>query len=208
MPKLNDLTGKRFGRLVVVGRISRYSNRVHWKCKCDCGRTTVVRASNLSSHAIVSCGCYHTQELAFRLTTHGLSRSPEYRIWRGLISRCNNRRNAVFTHYGGRGIKVCKRWLKFENFYVDMGNRPSRRHSIDRIDNNGNYTPKNCRWATRKQQANNARSNHRLRHNGKSMTISQWSDETGISRSAIHGRIKMGWGVARLLSTPSIRSGS
>lgn len=152
--QFKDLTGKRFHRLVVIG----YVGKSRWRCRCDCGTIKVVRADCLKDHTTVSCGCYNREVVAKRETTHGMSKSRVYRIWDAMKSRCENPKNSKYRYYGGRGIKVCKRWSRsFEAFYQDMGEPPTPQYSIDRIDNDGDYEPGNCRWATMTEQNRNKR---------------------------------------------------
>lgn len=149
-----DLHGVRFGRLVGVQLSHRdKSRKVHWLCQCDCGGTTVARTNDLRRGAIRSCGCMQKE---FHAQTHGYAkrgqRVAEYNVWLLMRDRCRNPKNKRFDRYGGRGISVCGRWNDFAAFYADMGARPTPQHSIDRIDNDGNYEPRNCRWATSSQQ--------------------------------------------------------
>lgn len=166
MSKHVDLTGLRFGRLLVIefGRHTKNGENM-WLCRCDCGKEKIIRGTNLrgtskNAHQTRSCGCLYRHERAQRMsqltTKHGLCCKKEYRIWRGIITRCYNPNSKIYHYYGGRGIKVCDKWLKSaEAFYKDMGQRPSSKYSINRIDNDGNYCPENCRWSRSIDQAKN-----------------------------------------------------
>lgn len=158
------LPGERYGRLVVIefAGFNRFGHRL-WRFICDCGNQKIASGSQVRSGHTRSCGCLHSETLRARLTTHGMKNIPEYKIWKAIRYRCNQPRCKDFAAYGGRGITVCERWQSFENFYADMGSRPSSCHSIDRIDNDAGYKPDNCRWATATEQRLNQRRQKVLR---------------------------------------------
>lgn len=157
-------------------------------CRCSCGTVRVVLNKRIKNGSSKSCGCMRLEIIS----THGMKRTSEYKIWSGMKSRCLNPSDPAFKDYGGRGIKVCKRWLKFENFYSDMGPR-SRGLTLDRINNDGGYSKSNCRWASRATQSNNRRSNRVIKLNGVSMSLADMVRVTGIGRDKIKRRLNRGW---------------
>ena len=183
MPNALNLTGKRFGRLIVIERdYSKKTNNALWKCICDCGNSTIAAASNLGKTKF-SCGCFKTESARaslkanriFKPGQHGLSHTAEWKTWSAMKDRCSNPNSDKSNRWGGRGIKVCKRWQdSFEAFYEDMGPRPTPKHSIDRIDNDGNYEPNNCRWATMKEQGRNTSTNHWVTIDGITLCVVDW----------------------------------
>ena len=206
---MKDLTGKRFGRLIALNFSHRDSNSIaFWNCICDCGNNKISSACGLRAGAIKSCGCLHLEKTrlnGLNSRTHGMTGTPEYGVWIGMRRRCLEKNHRDYRRYGGRGIKVCKRWLNsFENFLNDIGPRPSINHSIERKNNAGNYEPGNCVWATRKEQCSNRRSNRFLTIDSITRTIKQWSIETGIKRQTISFRLKNGWSPNQIIS-PTMR---
>ena len=208
--KLTDLSGKRFGKLTVTEPAYRDKNGWKWRCKCDCGNETVSYGNNLKHTQ--SCGCETRRKSSERLATHRKSKSRLFPIWQSMKQRCENPSNHAYHLYGGRGIKVCEEWSNdftafeawaFENGYDE--NAPKRKCTLDRIDNNGNYEPSNCRWATVSEQQNNKRTNINLTFNGETHTVAEWARRTGLSHSTILGRVKRGWCVEKALTTPMLR---
>lgn len=204
----SHLDGKRFGRLLVVCRDSKSTNRqTVWACKCDCGNEVLVSHGSLTTGNSKSCGCLRADTVRAMRLSHGhrtgRRRSPEYTVWQCIKERCYNPRNKRYGDYGGRGISVCKRWLdSFEHFLSDIGPRPSSEHSIERRDNSGNYDPENCVWATRRQQGRNKRNNIRLKLDGETHTLVEWGEIKGIPYSTLHYRVRKGWNDLRVLSQP------
>jgi hypothetical protein len=187
-----DITGNRYERLVVIQRLPNKNGRMRWLCQCDCGQTTEARGEHLKNLRIRSCGCLDME----RMTTHGLSRTIEYKTWQKIRLRCQNPKDPSYQYYGARGIKVCERWDKsFEAFYQDMGPKPEGKYSIDRYpDNNGNYEPGNCRWATDNEQIYNRRNTLLATIEGVTKPVKKWCEELSVvSYQTVRMRIKAGW---------------
>lgn len=202
-----NLSGKKFGRLTVKShketRFSSLGKRVqYWRCICDCGNERTIQGNNLKSGAQVSCGCFKSENTSKRNTTHGLSSSPIYRVWSEMLQRCKTKTCKGYKNYGGRGICVCDRWLKFQNFHSDMWPSWKSGLTIERINNDGNYEPSNCRWATKLEQANNTRKNRKLTCNGITKTLAQWSRFIGGKHGLVDYRLKSGWSVKDAVTTP------
>lgn len=170
-------------------------------CRCVCGTENMVNVYNLASGKTNSCGC---AAKPIRARKHGLSKTPEYQIWKAIKARCYGVNHKNYPKYGGRGIRVCDRWRdSFDSFYADMGPRPSNRHSIDRIDTNGDYSPDNCRWATQVEQTRNTRRNALVTYNGETKTVAEWSTIIGMMSSTLYHRIAAGWSAERAIETPT-----
>ncbi|PPA70072.1 hypothetical protein [Jeotgalibacillus proteolyticus] len=209
MPQRIDRTGMRFGRLIVrrLVEVNKY-HQAKWECICDCGNVTIVHYSNLHTGTSKSCGCLKSELNIKRNTKHGLSGRYDkdrriYVIWIHMRSRCLNESDIDYAHYGGRGIKICEEWSDYAVFYKWAKEKGYNQElTIERIDNDGNYEPTNCRWATRKEQARNRRSNPQFTFNGKTKTIPDWAEEMNISYSALRTRLHDGWSIEKALTTP------
>ncbi len=202
-----QLLGKRFHALTVIKDIGNSAKGQHslWLCVCDCINLCEVSSTNLVTGHTKSCGCIARKTMRDRNFKHGMTKTPTYKIWCGMIQRCVDQNHKDYHLYGGRGISVCQRWGEsFTDFYADMGERP-KGLLLDRIDNDGNYEPRNCRWVTNFVQANNRRSNHRLVFDEKNLSIAEWSRETGFSENMISDRLKHGWSIEETLTLERYR---
>ena len=198
-----DLTGQKFGRLMVVSEALKIGNRTRWYCLCVCGNTTVVDGSNLRQGYTQSCGCFHLEITSARNGTHHQTQTRLFHIWMSMKARCQNPKNPSWKYYGGRGIKICSEWLSsfecFANWAKTHGYSDSL--SIDRINVNGDYRPENCRWATNKLQARNKTDN--VFYKGR--CLADWCEELGISRRTVDRRIhRSHWPIEKALFTPVI----
>lgn len=204
----HNLTGRRFGRLLVIRKslAPRRSGKLLWTCRCDCQTETDVYSDALLSAKTRSCGCLWRDSItasnAAKKTVHGETRAPRYRIWVNLKQRCYNPKSRLYRLYGARGITVCDRWLAdYRAFADDMGERPSPAHSIDRIDVNGNYEPSNCRWATDKEQSRNRRDTRFVECDGIVADMASTAERLGLTYSTVSKRARRGVGM-RLVSAP------
>lgn len=203
MGKVIDLTGKRFERLVVLGRAELNRKRIHWRCLCDCGKEVIISGSNLVTGNSKSCGCWHDEvskkriiELSFK---HGEHKTRLYHIWRGMKYRCKSTESIKRKTYKDRGITVCEEWSDYNVFREwALSNGYADNLTIDRIDNGKGYSPDNCRWATAKEQSDNRRNT--IRYYGK--TISELESITGIPGYIIRQRVNAGWDIEKAINTP------
>jgi hypothetical protein len=203
--RFKDLTNKRFGKLQVVAYSGRSGKKSIWLCKCDCGNwSTSVPTWTLVSKTTTSCGCGSKEPLKLRVT-HNKSKTRAYNIWSGMLQRCNNPKASKYENYGGRGIKVCDRWYKFENFHLDMGN-PLETQTLDRIDSDKDYSPDNCRWATYAEQNRNTKHNNNITIDGRTQCLTDWCKEYGIKITTVLGRIDRNWNIKDALETPVRKS--
>jgi len=205
MAKGKNITGNKYNMLTVIGMGSyRYSNnQIKWDCICDCGNRKSASYTNLVSGNTKSCGCLRRKLTGNRARSHGQSKTSEYGIWYAMRDRCSNPKKKEYKHYGGRGIKVCKRWQNsFENFISDMGFRPSKKHTLERGDNNKGYCKANCRWATPKEQARNQRRNIRIKYNGLTRLLIDVCEELDIDVRLVRGRLKDKWPLLPALTAP------
>lgn len=207
MSRFIDLTGERFGRLIIIRKVDNDKwGKPYWLCLCSCGKNKVVKGSSLRDGRTKSCGCLRKDMMTQRSTKHNHAvkgkESRTYYSWDSMVQRCTNSNNIGYNHYGGRGIAVCKRWSNsFKNFLEDMG-ECAKGHSLDRINNNLGYYKVNCRWATPKQQAQNRRSNRKITYDGKTQCLSAWAEEFNMTYSTLYSRLHYGWKIKEALITP------
>lgn len=197
MGKVIDLTGKRFGRLTVIAEngVTKHG-KILWLCRCNCGNECTVTGNHLKSNHTRSCGCLFIESI----TKHGMNGNRTYRTWHGMRSRCDNQNHTTFNNYGGRGIGVCSRWITFKNFLADMGKRPEGM-TLERIDNDGNYEPSNCKWATQKEQHRNTRHNRMITYQGETKCMAEWAEDVRLKYDTLRNRIdRYGWTIERALT--------
>lgn len=208
---LVDMTNERFGRLTVISYTGKNINgNAVWLCKCDCGNTKEVSRSCLVHGNTKSCGCLKKEVTGELSRTHGLSKHKHLRwVYESMKQRCYNSNNKSYKHYGGRGVTVCDEWRdNFEAFYnwaIEKGydeKQQGNKQTLDRINNNGNYEPNNCRLVNRFIQANNTRRNVYYTYDGKTLTLAQWAKELNIKYITLHERVRKGWSIEKALETP------
>jgi len=206
---MKDLTGLKIGNLTVLSYSHKHTQpggaKVHyWNVLCDCGKEFLRRTNHLTSsiYKTYSCGCLIPKLTSERFKTHGYREHPLYGTWSKMIQRCKDPKDRFWKSYGGKGVKVCERWLVIDNFILDMGNKPSKYHSLDRINNDGDYCPENCRWSTPLEQARNKTNNNWITINGETKCLVDWCKLNNISPSRACARIRTGWDKARAVTTP------
>jgi len=203
MGKLDDIIGRKFGKITVLKRERIGSLKV--LCQCDCGITKWMYGPSIADGETVSCGCRRWLNPPHCIKHgHAVGKgSPEYSCWVAMRKRCLNPNNTNYPNYGGRGIWICDRWLQsFEHFLEDMGARPSRLHTIERVNNSLGYSKSNCIWGTRKDQSNNKRDNHIVEFDGQRKNVAQWGEAIGIKARVIRMRLSKGWDIESALTTP------
>ncbi len=214
-PMYKDHTGREHNGLTFLHFVERDGDgKPVWKLRCHCGVEFTARANNVLTGGTSSCGCVRRRSAAETgrrcNTTHGACKTPEYQTWDSMKDRCLNSTVRQYRNYGGRGIKVCERWLGengFRNFLADMGPRPSDKHSLDRINNDGDYEPGNCRWATWTEQSNNRCNNRRVTYQGREQSAAEWAREMGLPPRVVQGRLIRGWSVEDALTRPVANTG-
>lgn len=204
--KVKDLTGQRFGRLVVIAESpERKHGRKTWICRCDCGNEITVIDTAIGK-TTNSCGCLRSERAAALNLRHGMHKDRLYRIWHNMKERCYNPQHRSFAHYGNRGVKVCKEWYNDFKSFAEwaISNGYTDNLTIDRIDVNGNYCPENCRWITASEQQNNRTDSHFVTYNGQTKTIAEWANCLGVRPGVICGRLRRGWSEELAVSTPNL----
>jgi hypothetical protein len=198
-----DIVGHVFGRYTVIAKSPRAGTHSYWVCRCACGNERTVRGDSLLCGHSGSCGCLCAEVSSKKARTHGRTKTTEYKTWQGMRSRCDNARDHGYPRYGGRGIRVCQRWrTSFEQFFADMGPKPSPTHSLDRINNDGDYEPRNCRWASKATQSRNRGSNRLLTLNGETKPLIEWAEAIGVTHRTLTMRLLNKWPIEKALTTP------
>ena len=203
MSKIVDISGEKFNNLLVIERdYNVKTGKAYWKCLCDCGNKTIVSGSNLRNGSVKSCGC-----LIYRSKnkTHGMSKSSLYKIWNGMKFRCTNKNSGSYKNYGQRGISVCEEWFNNPQLFIEWALKNGYKEglTIDRIDNEKDYCPENCRWISKGEQAKNRRMNYCIEYKGEAKTLWELCEELNLNYNLVHNRIKkLGWSLEKAISTP------
>ncbi len=200
LPQTKNLLDQPFGRLVVIAFAGYRRRHARWECRCHEGNIVVVSASMLISGRTQSCGCLLPDIMRTKKTTHGKSDTAEFRIWWGMLERCEDPSKKAYPRYGGRGITVCGPWHDFMTFYNDMGPRPTQDHSLERVNNDDGYNPGNCIWATPAIQSRNTQRNNLITFNGITQCLADWAIATGLKRVTIFRRLRDGWTIEDALT--------
>lgn len=203
MPPIRNLTGLKFNYLTAIKPVQNSDGRYVWVWRCDCGKEIKLLGSIVTrkQKPQKSCNeCYQKRRLL-----HGKTNTKEFFAWRGILSRCRDSGSKPYKDYGGRGIKVCDRWLEFKNFYEDMGDAPTKKHSIDRINNDGDYCKENCRWATGKEQCRNQRKSRIIEYNGEKRPLPEWVELYGLNYNSLYNRLRRGWTFDRAINQEVIK---
>jgi hypothetical protein len=213
---LRNIVGNVYGRLTVIGFAGYHDHpsggrSAKWLCRCECGTEKEVIGQGLKRGLVQACGCMRLERAKAANTTHGAANRNSakkdrrlYCVWMTIKQRCYDQSSCEYPNYGGRGIVMCSRWREsFAAFRDDMGYPPPK-HSIERIDNGGNYEPSNCKWATMAEQSRNKRNNHQITHNGETLVIRDWSLRLGGNRSLVARRLMLGWSIERAVTTPAM----
>lgn len=206
MGKIVEMIGRKFGRLEVESRslvVERSSGVIRYLCRCECSARVEVNGVSLRSGATRSCGCLHREISSNQKVNlkHGKSKTRVYKSWQKMRERCSDEKHPLFHRYGGRGIAVCDDWQKFDNFYRDMGDQPTDRHDLDRIDNDRGYSPENCRWVTRQENCRNTSVTVKVEWRGETKPLRDWADLLGIKHHTLLARInRLGWPIERAMT--------
>lgn len=197
-----DYTNQKIGSLLFLN----YVGKSKWECICDCGHKFIINSQSIRKQNQRRCKyCFYKTK-----KKHGISCTPEFQAWQHIKERCYNKENRMYKNYGGRGIKMCDRWIGDNgayNFFIDLGKRPSSTHSIDRINVDGDYEPNNCRWATKHEQMRNRTNNVVIEYNNEKMILTDWAKRLKISRGCLISRLKDGWSIEEAFNTPTIKHG-
>ena len=207
--RTKDLTGQRFGRLVVREYIGSKDKGAMWLCDCDCGKEKIMSSKNILTNKVRSCGCLKEKGFTKGDVVKGACGNRLYKVYKSMIHRCYYPNEREYKHYGGKGVRVCNEWLNdfysFERWALENGydiNAPFGKCTLDRIDVNGNYEPSNCRWVNIKTQLNNTTFNVKITANGKTMTIAEWARELGVNVNTLYSRCRRRWSDERIINTP------